>query len=73
MFQLSPEGSVLPCLVDVGDCTEEGAEDDLGVVLEEVDLHGAVGQVHHHSSAGPEPGSQGGDTRQLILLTNLHQ
>ena len=72
MFQLSPEGSVLSCLVDVGDCTEEGAEDDLGVVLEEVDLHGAVGQVHHHSSAGPEPGLQGGDPGQLVLLPHLH-
>ena len=52
---LLPEGSVLPCLVYVGDSSEERAEDDLGVVLEEVYLHGSVGQVHDHRSAGSEP------------------
>ena len=68
----SPEGSVPPRLVNVGDGSQEGTEDDLGVVLEEVDLDGAVGEVHHHSSAGPEPGLQGGDPGQLILLPHLH-
>ena len=43
----------------------------LGVVLEEVDLHGAVGEVHHHGPARPEPGLQGRDTGQLVLLTHL--
>ena len=71
-YNSSPEGSVLSRLINVGDSAEKGAEDDLGVVLEEVDLHGAVSEVHHHGPAGPEPGLQGGDTRQLVLLPHLH-
>ena len=66
-----PEGSVPSCLVDVGDSSEEGTEDNLGVVLEEVDLHGSVGQMHHHCTAGPEPSLQGGNTRQLVLFSDL--
>ena len=42
------------------------------MVLEEVDLDGPVGEVHHHGPAGPEPGLEGGDTRQLVLLPHLH-
>ena len=41
------------------------------MVLEEVDLHGAVGEVHHHGPARPEPGLQSRDTGQLVLLPNL--
>ena len=70
-YNSSPEGSVLSRLINVGDSAEKGAEDDLGVVLEEVDLHGAVGEVHHHGPARPEPGLQGRDTGQLVLLTHL--
>ena len=72
LTHFSPEGSVPPRLVNVGDGSQERTEDDLGVVLEEVDLDGAVGEVHHHSSAGPEPGLQGGDPGQLVLLPHLH-
>ena len=69
--EIKPEGSVLPALVNVGDSSKERAEDDLGMILEEVDLHGTVGEMHHHGSAGPEPGLQGGDTGKLVLFTNL--
>ena len=41
------------------------------MVLEEVDLHGAVGEVHHHGPARPEPGLESRDTGQLIFLTDL--
>ena len=68
---LIPECPVLPGLVNVGDGAEERAEDDLGVVLEEVDLHGAVGEVHHHGARRPEPGLERGDTGELVLLPHL--
>ena len=68
---LIPECPVLPGLVNVGDGAEERAEDDLGVVLEEVDLHGAVGEVHHHGARRPEPGLKRGDTGELVLLPHL--
>ena len=48
ILNLIPECSVLPGLVNVGDGSQERTEDDLGVVLEEVDLDGPVGEVHHH-------------------------
>ena len=73
ILNLIPECPVLPGLVDVGDGAEERAEDDLGVILEEVDLHGAVGEVHHHGPARPEPGLESRDTGQLILLPNLEK
>lgn len=41
------------------------------MVLKEVDLHGAVGEVHHHSPTRSEPSLEGRDTGQLILLPNL--
>ena len=69
--EVKPEGSVLSRFVNVSDSSEEGAEDDLGVVLEEVDLHGAVGEVHHHRPARPEPGLQSRDTGQLVLFPDL--
>ena len=42
------------------------------MVLEEVDLHGAVGKVHHHGPTRPEPGFQSRNTRQLVLLAYLN-
>ena len=71
ILNLIPECPVLPGLVNVGDGAEERAEDDLGVVLEEVDLHGAVGEVHHHGARRPEPGLERGDTGELVLLPHL--
>jgi hypothetical protein len=71
--KVKPEGSVLPALVNVGDSSKERAENDLGMILEEVDLHGTVGEMHHHGSASPEPGLQGWDTGQLVLFTDLRQ
>ena len=71
-YNSSPEGSVLSRLINVGDSAEKGAEDDLGVVLEEVDLHGAVSEVHHHGPASSEPGLEGGNTGELVLLPDLH-
>ena len=71
ILNLIPECPVLPGLVDVGDGAEERAEDDLGVILEEVDLHGAVGEVHHHGARRPEPGLERGDTGELVLLPHL--
>ena len=44
----------------------------LGVVLEEIDLHGAVGEVHDDGPAGAEPGLEGGDPGELVLLPHLH-
>ena len=41
------------------------------MVLEEVDLHGAVSEVHHHGPARPEPGLESRDTGQLVLLPDL--
>ena len=41
------------------------------MVLEEVDLHGAVGEVHHHGARRPEPGLERGDTGELVLLPHL--
>ena len=41
------------------------------MVLEEVDLHSAVGEVHHHGPARPEPGLKSRDTGQLVLLADL--
>ena len=69
--EVKPEGSVLSRLVNVGDSAKEGTEDDLGVVLEEVDLHCAVCEVHHHCPARPEPGLECRDTGQLVLLPDL--
>ena len=68
---IRPEGSVLSRFINVGDSAEEGAEDDLGVVLEEVDLHCAVSEVHHHGPTRPEPGLQSRDTGQLVFLPDL--
>ena len=42
------------------------------MIFEEVYLHRPVGEVHHYSSAGSEPGLECGDTRQLVLLPHLH-
>ena len=71
MNNISPKGSISPCLVNVGDSSEEGTEDDLGVIFEEVYLHCSIGQMHHHSTTGPEPGLEGGNTGQLVLFSNL--
>ena len=39
--------------------------------LEEVDLECSVAEVHDHGPGGAEPGLEGGDTRQLVLLADL--
>ena len=41
--------------------------------LEEVDLDGSVAEVHDNSSGGPEPGLQGRNTGQHILVTDLYK
>ena len=66
-----PKCSVSPGLINVGDSSKERTKDDLGVVFEEVYLHGSIGQVHHHGSAGSEPGLEGGNTGQLVFFSHL--
>ncbi len=70
--EIESEGAIPLVLVNVGDSRHVRTEDDLGVVLEEVDLESAVGQVHDDGPGGAEPGLEGGDTRQLIALPDLH-
>jgi len=66
-----PKCSVSPGLINVGDSSKKRTKDDLGVVFEEVYLHGSIGQVHHHGSAGSEPGLEGGNTGQLVFFSHL--
>ena len=66
-----PECSILSGFINVCDSSKQRTQDDLGVVFEEVDLHGSVCQMHNHSSACPEPGLKSRDTRQLVLFANL--
>ena len=40
--------------------------------LEEVNLHGAVGEVQHDGALGPEPVAEVGQARQLVPVTAHH-
>ena len=40
--------------------------------LEEVDLHGAVGEVQHDGAAGAEPVREVGQASQLVAVTPRH-
>ena len=44
--------------VDVGDGGHGGLEDDLGMILEEVDLQSAVGEMKHDRRSSAEPRAQ---------------
>jgi len=66
--QLELEGAEVARLVDVGDGAHQRADDELGVVLEEVDLHHATVQVEDNGRACAEPLLQARQPRQLVRL-----
>jgi len=58
--QVKPVGSASLLHVQVGDSSQQRTQDDLGVILEEVDLYGSIAEVHDYCSAGTEPSLEQG-------------
>ena len=63
------ENSEVAPVVDVGNGGHRRLQDDLRVVLEEVDLQSAVGEMENNGGTRAEPGSQKRKTHLNVRMT----